>query len=467
MADDKGKSAAAEEASGEVVVCGATDWGAIGRANKKDDSRPNLPVPHRLGGALSGVRVTAVCAGPAASHCVAVAADGRAFSWGRNECGQLGLGDTRQRQGPALVLLPGAAASASCGRSHTLFAMADGSALACGSNKQGQLGVGKLPAAPRKGAPKGAAPPDEDLLAPARCAGLPDTCTAVAAGAEFSLWLCGGHVYSAGMPQYGQLGHGTDHEYNARDGSVKLQYEPQPSPKRIVGGGLAGKEVAAVAAGHNHSLALDTEGKLYTWGFGGYGRLGHKVQKDEMSPTQVAVMGGDRNACPAGAAVAAGGTSTWAVCGPAPGMLFYWGKTKVTGDSQMYPVPFMELEGWGVRSMACGGATFCVAAERSCITWGQAAHQELGYGDKGPKSSANPKKCDTLEGMTTLKVAAGMGHMLFLVDPASPGYDKLPVYEPEEDEGGAAGKRKDAPKGAPAAKAAKAAKAAPKAKKKK
>ena len=31
------------------------------------------------------------------------------------------------------------------------------------------------------------------------------------------MWLCHGKVFSAGLPQYGQLGHNTDHEYNAKD----------------------------------------------------------------------------------------------------------------------------------------------------------------------------------------------------------------------------------------------------------
>lgn len=39
----------------------------------------------------------------------------------------------------------------------------------------------------------------------------------VAAGLDFTMWLCNGRVFSAGNPQYGQLGHGSDHEYNASD----------------------------------------------------------------------------------------------------------------------------------------------------------------------------------------------------------------------------------------------------------
>lgn len=32
-----------------------------------------------------------------------------------------------------------------------------------------------------------------------------------------------------------------------------------------------------MAAGHSHCLAYDEAGSCYSWGNGGYGRLGHKV----------------------------------------------------------------------------------------------------------------------------------------------------------------------------------------------
>ena len=47
-------------------------------------------------------------------------------------------------------------------------------------------------------------------------------CTQAACGAEFTMWVCSGKLYSAGNPQYGVLGHGTDHEYNAKD----CEYDP-------------------------------------------------------------------------------------------------------------------------------------------------------------------------------------------------------------------------------------------------
>ena len=39
--------------------------------------------------------------------------------------------------------------------------------------------------------------------------------------------------------------------------------------------GLAGKQVVQIACGSSHSAAVTSEGELYTWGRGNYGRLGH------------------------------------------------------------------------------------------------------------------------------------------------------------------------------------------------
>ena len=46
--------------------------------------------------------------------------------------------------------------------------------------------------------------------------------------------------------------------------SVKIMYEPQPTPRKI--SALAEKTIRVVACGHNHTLALDTEQAAYTWG---------------------------------------------------------------------------------------------------------------------------------------------------------------------------------------------------------
>lgn len=99
----------------------------------------------------------------------------------------------------------------------------------------------------------------------------------------------------------------------------------------------------------------------------------------------------------------------------------------------MYPRPFLELSGWMPRAFSAGSATFAVCAETSTITWGGASYGELGYGPQGKKSSANPDKVPSLEGMKVLSVACGAGHTLFLADAASPGLAKLPAWKPPAD----------------------------------
>ena len=67
---------------------------------------------------------------------------------------------------------------------------------------------------------------------------------------------------------------------------MKLAYAPQAVPTVVAALKSAGAKVTKVAAGHNHVVCVDAAGKCYTWGNGGYGRLGHKEQKDEFLPKQ-------------------------------------------------------------------------------------------------------------------------------------------------------------------------------------
>ena len=155
----------------------------------------------------------------------------------------------------------------------------------------------------------------------------------------------------------------------------------------------------------------------------------------------------------------------------------------------MYPKPFLELSGWMPRAFSAGAVTFAICSEARCccrvhiaphrarmpshaacgrsraqtstITWGGASYGELGYGPKGKKSSANPDKVPSLEGLKVLSVACGAGHTLFLADAAAD-VSKLPAWNPPkdaapppaeaEDAKGAGRKRKPAAEGGAAKK---------------
>lgn len=191
--------------------------------------------------------------------------------WGRNDRGQLGLGDDKRRDVPtevpvltALNIVGGAV-----GKMHTLFLTAKGAVYACGDNRNGQLGVNNQ---------------HQMIQTPTKIHYHGKPIVKTAAGAEFSMIVdCDGRLFSFGLPQYGQLGHNTDGQYFAT--SNRLAYRCELAPRRVVGfiektreghvQPVEGVFITDVACGVNHSVAMDKKNRVFTWGFGGYGRLGH------------------------------------------------------------------------------------------------------------------------------------------------------------------------------------------------
>lgn len=69
-----------------------------------------------------------------------------------------------------------------------------------------------------------------------------------------------------------------------------------------------------VDCGTNHTIARDSDGRVYSWGFGGYGRLGHAKQEDLWSPMPIDQFTGT-NALTRATKIAAGSTFSMALDG--------------------------------------------------------------------------------------------------------------------------------------------------------
>jgi Regulator of chromosome condensation (RCC1) repeat len=90
-------------------------------------------------------------------------------------------------------------------------------------------------------------------------------------------------------------GHNNDGKYFVT--STKLGFNCETKPKRICMYVEKGRdnhstpveevEIRDVACGPNHTVCVDTRGRVFSWGFGGYGRLGHAETKDEMVPRKI------------------------------------------------------------------------------------------------------------------------------------------------------------------------------------
>ena len=73
--------------------------------------------------ALADVKVVAISSSASSVHMFAVSDEGHVYGWGRNEKGQLGIGDAKDRKCPTLVkeLTGYKIVSVATGRNHSLF----------------------------------------------------------------------------------------------------------------------------------------------------------------------------------------------------------------------------------------------------------------------------------------------------------------------------------------------------------
>lgn len=99
-------------------------------------------------------------------------------------------------------------------------------------------------------------------------------------------------------------------------------------------------QIVDFACGNNHTVAIDSKKRSYSWGWGGVGRLGHAEQKDEMVPRlikffETATRGPRRVFC----------GSSFSLVINENGQLFLFGQNKKTGEANMYPKPVQDLSG--------------------------------------------------------------------------------------------------------------------------
>ncbi|GAB5593939.1 hypothetical protein Unana1_08839 [Umbelopsis nana] len=402
-----------EPSWGKLLICGTTAWDVINRKNKAtEETERQVDV------------VTKAVTGPTACHSVIISERGNAWVFGRNERGQLGtktkisqdypikvtsISENRQALGDRRII------DAATGRNHTLLLCDSGEVFAAGDNKLGQLGLTDL---------------SDQLTFKLVTSLVSKKIVQVACGAEFSLVLTDkGQVYAFGSQEYGQLGNGTDGQFIKSAG--KMATSPQPYPLLIKG--LQDKEITKAACGANHSLAKDKDGYVYSWGFGGYGRLGHGEQKDAMVPQSISHFAGpnDLSRCHD---IACGATCSMALDGQKQVLL--WGKWKNTGDGSsgqpwMQPRYIYDLNGWKMKDISAGSQSlFAIADEEAtAIAWGQVQSSELGFGDESTvKSATRPQRIEPLEGIPLISVSAGMGHTMFIAKPGDEKLQDLPKW---------------------------------------
>ena len=250
------------------------------------------------------IKFTKIAAGRL--HSLALAEDGTLWSWGYNEHGGLGDGSTIDRPTAVKVVgMSGVADIATGGSWHTLVLKKDGTVWAFGLNVSGQLGIGShddslVPvqvsnlnniiaiaaaqahslALRQDGTVWGfgngfhgqLGPNNIGSKIPMQIPGITGA-IAIAAGEEFSLVLkADGTVWGMGYNDGGELGDGTNHNVRYTPVQVKL-----PKTTKIV----------AIAAGEDHSLALNQDGTVWAFGKNDSGQLGDGTRIGRTTPVMI------------------------------------------------------------------------------------------------------------------------------------------------------------------------------------
>ncbi|KAK4484385.1 hypothetical protein RD792_006964, partial [Penstemon davidsonii] len=190
--------------------------------------------------------------------------------------------------------------------------------------------------------------------------------------------------------------------------------------------------VKSVALGGLHSVALDFLGRVFTWGYGGFGALGHSVYHRELLPKLVeGSWDGEINH------IATSGTHTAAITKSGSiflRKLYIWGRDEGDGRlglgpgrgpdeagglSTPYEVKALPVP---VAAVSCGGFfTMALTEEGQLWNWGESdafstanSNYELGRGDK--IGGWKPQPVPSLKDVRLVQIASGGYHSLALTD---------------------------------------------------
>ncbi|MFA7344957.1 MAG: chitobiase/beta-hexosaminidase C-terminal domain-containing protein [Terrimicrobiaceae bacterium] len=196
------------------------------------------------------------------SHTLALRDDGTVWAWGSNSSGELGDGGTTPGSQPVQVMRgasPLAGIVAVAAGSNESFAVDEGGNVwAWGNNSQGQLGIGTT----------------ANATSATQVAGLSGI-VGIASAQHHALALkSDGTVMAWGANASGQLGNGTTGAWVAQ-------------PVQVLASGGHLQAIVAVAAGDNHSLAIDEGGNVWAWGNNSQGQLGDSTSATKTTAVPV------------------------------------------------------------------------------------------------------------------------------------------------------------------------------------
>ncbi|TVU05773.1 hypothetical protein EJB05_48956 [Eragrostis curvula] len=375
-----------------VLAWGSGEDGQLGMGDSEEKDWAHAVA------ALEPYAVTAVVAG--SRNSLAICKDGRLFTWGWNQRGTLGHPPetkTESSPGPVEALAGVRIVQAAIGGWHCLAVDDKGRAYAWGGNEYGQCGEEPE----RK--EDGTKALRRDIPFPQRCA--PKLKVRQVSG--FGFLQCASSASSCRRNPFGG--------FDTRSKQIS-------TPVRVQGL----ERVSVIAVGAFHNLALTEDGVLWAWGNNEYGQLGTGDTQPRSQPIRIEALSDVKLVD-----IAAGGWHSTALT--EEGEVYAWGRGEHgrlgLGDdksSHMVPLQVQLLAGEDIVQVSCGG-THSVALTRDgrMFSYGRGDHGRLGYGRKVttghpmevPIDLPQPKNSTSPDGQWRAKlVACGGRHTLAIAE---------------------------------------------------
>ncbi|XP_019157876.1 PREDICTED: uncharacterized protein LOC109154556 isoform X2 [Ipomoea nil] len=323
-------------------------------------------------------------------HAALVTKQGEMFSWGEESGGRLGHGIDADVSNPKLIdaLSISNIELVACGEYHTCAVTLSGDLYTWGDGHFGLLGHGNEVS---HWVPKRVNGPLEGIHVSFICCGPWHTAVVTSAG----------QLFTFGDGTFGVLGHG----------DRKSIFKPREVES------LKGLRTVRAACGVWHSAAVVevmvgnssssncSSGKLFTWGDGDKGRLGHGDKESRLVPTCVAALV-EPNFCQ----VACGHSLTVALT--TSGQVYTMGSPVYgqLGNPQAdgkFPCRVeAKIAKSFVEEIACGAYHVAVLTSRTEVyTWGKGANGRLGHGDIDDRNS--PTLIEALKDKQVKSIACG------------------------------------------------------------
>ena len=210
---------------------------------------------------------------------LALKQDGTVWSWGQNNNGELGLGNTTEYSEPQQIIdIKEKITDVKTGYYHSIALTEKGEVYTWGYNGNGQLGNGTR----------------EDSLVPVKVTGL-ENIAKIDAYKYITIALTqNGEVYVWGSG-YGAKPVKLNFTRKIIDVSGNLVLAENRKAYNLDETKSYGKDLIKVVAGYNHYLGLTSDGEVYAWGSNSYGQLGNGNNTSSSTAVKVVTPDGKSN----------------------------------------------------------------------------------------------------------------------------------------------------------------------------